>query len=33
VVPLSPNGPGVVPAGFSVREVGHLTEALGLLIS
>ncbi len=33
VVPASPNGPGPVPAGFSVREVGHLAEALGLLIS
>jgi DNA repair protein RadA/Sms len=33
VVPSSPNGPGPVPAGFSVREVGHLAEALGLLIS
>ncbi len=33
VVPASPNGPGPIPAGFSVREVGHLAEALGLLIS
>jgi DNA repair protein RadA/Sms len=33
VVPASPNGHGPVPAGFSVREVGHLAEALGLLIS
>ena len=33
MVPASPNGHGPVPAGFSVREVGHLAEALGLLIS
>jgi DNA repair protein RadA/Sms len=32
VVPASHNGPGPVPAGFSVREVEHLTEALSLLI-
>jgi DNA repair protein RadA/Sms len=33
VVPASPNGPGPVPDGFSVREVGHLAEALELLIA
>ena len=32
VVPASHTGPGPVPAGFSVREVEHLTEALSLLI-
>ena len=32
VVPASHNGPGPIPAGFSVREVEHLTEALSLLI-
>jgi DNA repair protein RadA/Sms len=31
VVPASPTGPGQVPAGFSVKEVGHLTEVLDLL--
>ncbi|MBT1003295.1 DNA repair protein RadA [Paenarthrobacter sp. DKR-5] len=33
VVPASPNGAGPVPAGFSVREVGHLAEALDLLLT
>lgn len=33
VVPASPNGPGEIPSGFSVREVGHVAEALGLLIT
>ena len=33
VVPASPTGPGEIPAGFSVREVSHVAEALGLLIS
>ena len=33
VVPSSHNGPGPIPPGFSVREVGHLAEALSLLIS
>jgi DNA repair protein RadA/Sms len=33
VVPASHTGPGPVPSGFSVREVGHLAEALSLLIS
>ena len=28
LVPASPNGPGAVPAGFKVREVGTLQEAL-----
>lgn len=32
VVPASHAGPGPIPAGFSVREVEHLTEALSLLI-
>jgi DNA repair protein RadA/Sms len=32
VVPASANGHGPVPAGFSVKEVSHLAEALGLLI-
>ncbi len=31
VVPASPNGPVAVPAGFHVREVSTLTEALKLL--
>ena len=31
VVPASPNGPGNVPAGFKVREVSTLAEALELL--
>ncbi|KHL03008.1 DNA repair protein RadA [Sinomonas humi] len=33
VVPASPTGPGEIPPGFSVREVSHVAEALGLLIS
>lgn len=33
VVPASPTGPGEIPAGFSVREVSHVAEALGLLIA
>jgi DNA repair protein RadA/Sms len=33
VVPASPDGPGEIPPGFSVREVGHVAEALGLLIT
>jgi DNA repair protein RadA/Sms len=32
VVPASPNGPGEVPAGFRVKEVSHVAEALELLI-
>ena len=31
VVPASPNGPVAVPAGFKVREVSTLAEALELL--
>ncbi|MBJ2120714.1 DNA repair protein RadA [Arthrobacter sp. MSA 4-2] len=31
VVPASPNGPGPVPKGFTVREVSTLTEALALI--
>ncbi|WP_028280541.1 DNA repair protein RadA [Arthrobacter sp. H5] len=31
VVPESPNGPGPIPAGFTVREVTTVTEALELL--
>jgi DNA repair protein RadA/Sms len=31
VVPATPNGPGAVPKGFTVREVHHLAEALDLL--
>ncbi|WP_026532283.1 DNA repair protein RadA [Arthrobacter sp. H41] len=31
VVPASPNGPGPIPKGFTVREVSTLTEALTLL--
>ncbi|WP_026556627.1 DNA repair protein RadA [Arthrobacter sp. 35W] len=31
IVPASPNGPGPIPANFSVREVHHLTEAMDLL--
>ncbi|MBE0008371.1 MULTISPECIES: DNA repair protein RadA [unclassified Arthrobacter] len=31
VVPASPNGPGKVPAGFTVHEVSTLTQALELL--
>ena len=31
VVPASPNGPGAVPAGFRVREVSTVAEALELL--
>lgn len=31
VVPASPNGPGLVPRGFTIREVSTLTEALDLL--
>ncbi|WP_136611790.1 DNA repair protein RadA [Sinomonas albida] len=33
IVPASPTGPGEIPPGFSVREVGHVAEALGLLIT
>lgn len=33
IVPASPAGPGEIPPGFSVREVGHVAEALGLLIT
>ena len=33
VVPASPTGPGEIPPGFSVREVSHVAEALGLLIT
>lgn len=33
IVPASPAGAGVIPDGFSVREVGHLAEALELLIT
>ncbi|WP_415854397.1 DNA repair protein RadA [Sinomonas sp. G460-2] len=33
IVPASPTGPGDIPHGFSVREVGHVAEALGLLIT
>ena len=32
IVPASPTGPGEVPEGFRVREVGHVAEALELLI-
>ncbi|RJU02151.1 DNA repair protein RadA [Arthrobacter frigidicola] len=31
VVPASPNGPGPIPKGFTVREVSTLTEALALI--
>ncbi|TDK24703.1 DNA repair protein RadA [Arthrobacter crusticola] len=31
VVPASPDGPGPVPKGFTVREVSTLTEALALI--
>ncbi|WP_394940565.1 DNA repair protein RadA [Psychromicrobium sp. YIM B11713] len=31
VVPASPNGPGPIPSGFSVREVHQLGDALALL--
>ena len=31
VVPASPNGPGPVPKGFTVREVSTLAEALALI--
>ena len=31
VVPESPNGPGRIPAGFTVKQVSTLTEALELL--
>ncbi|WP_422934934.1 DNA repair protein RadA [Sinomonas sp. P47F7] len=33
IVPASPTGPGDIPHGFSVREVGHVADALGLLIT
>ncbi|WP_309070089.1 DNA repair protein RadA [Arthrobacter sp.] len=31
VVPESPNGPGRIPAGFTVKQISTLTEALELL--
>ncbi|MBO9706500.1 MAG: DNA repair protein RadA, partial [Arthrobacter sp.] len=31
IVPSSPNGPGPVPDGFTVKEVEHLAQALELL--
>ncbi|MDJ0354969.1 MAG: DNA repair protein RadA [Actinomycetota bacterium] len=31
IVPGSPNGPGTIPKGFSVKEVHHLAEAMDLL--
>jgi DNA repair protein RadA/Sms len=33
VVPASPNGPGVIPPNFSVRQVEHLAEAMELLLA
>jgi len=31
VVPASPNGPGKIPPGFSVREVTTVSQAMELL--